>query len=39
MTDLISKTNPAHLANWPEARLFDDWIVPIETGVRERLRD
>jgi putative transposase len=39
MTDLISKTNPAHLASQPEARLFDDWIDPIETGVRERVRD
>lgn len=39
MTDLISKTNPAHLATQPEARLFDDWIDPIETGVRERVRD
>ena len=39
MTDLISKTNPVHPAGQPEARLFDDWIDPIETGVRERVRD
>src|SRR5215210_2516084 len=39
MTDLISKTNPAHPTGQPEARLFDDWIDPIETGVRERVRD
>jgi putative transposase len=39
MTDLISKTNPAHPSSQPEARLFDDWIDPIETGVRERVRD
>ncbi|MGZ9105769.1 MAG: IS256 family transposase, partial [Rhodoplanes sp.] len=23
----------------PTARLFDDWIDPIETGVRARVRD
>jgi putative transposase len=39
MTDLISKTNPAHPTGQPEARLFDNWIDPIETGVRERVRD
>src|SRR4051812_19009942 len=38
MTDLISKTDAAHPAGEPEARLFDDWIDPIETGVRERVR-
>src|SRR4051812_3020979 len=39
MTDLISKTDAAHPAGEPEARLFDTWIDPIETGVRERVRD
>jgi transposase-like protein len=39
MTDLISTTHPAHPAGQPEARLFDNWIDPIETGVRERVRD
>ena len=39
MTDLISKTHSVHPAGQPEARLFDDWIDPIETGVRERVRD
>uniref|UniRef100_UPI00191E176B transposase n=1 Tax=Microvirga zambiensis TaxID=1402137 RepID=UPI00191E176B len=38
MTDLIRKTDAAHPAGQPEARLFDDWIDPIETGVRERVR-
>ena len=39
MTDLISKTDAVHPAGQPQARLFDDWIDPIETGVRERVRD
>ncbi len=39
MTDHISKTNPVHPTGQPEARLFDTWIDPIETGVRERVRD
>ena len=28
-----------HPTGQPEARLFDTWIDPIETGVRERVRD
>jgi putative transposase len=39
MTDLISKSHSVHPTGQPEARLFDDWIDPIETGVRERVRD
>ena len=39
MTDLISKSHPVHPTGQPEARLFDTWIDPIETGVRERVRD
>jgi len=39
MTDFISKTDAAHPASQPQARVFDDWIDPIETGVRERVRD
>src|SRR3954465_5998926 len=39
MTDLISKTDAAPPAGEPEARLFAGWIAPIETGVRERVRD
>jgi transposase-like protein len=39
MTDLISKSSSVHPTGQPEARLFDTWIDPIETGVRERVRD
>jgi putative transposase len=39
MTDLISKSHSVHPTGQPEARLFDNWIDPIETGVRERVRD
>jgi len=39
MTDPISKSQSAHLTGQPDARLFDTWIDPIETGVRERVRD
>jgi len=39
MTDLISKSHSVHPTGQPEARLFDTWIDPIETGVRERVRD
>jgi putative transposase len=39
MTDLISKSPSVHPTGQLEARLFDTWIDPIETGVRERVRD
>ena len=39
MTDVTSKSHPVHPTGQPEARLFDTWIDPIETGVRERVRD
>ena len=39
MTDVISKSHSVHPTGQPEARLFDTWIDPIETGVRERVRD